>query len=163
MKYLIIPLVSIFLVSFKPIYTAKQGVKKTWLFSKQEFAGIVARDENGKQITKSNWHTHFLYLEVDKQNIATWDSAFYNNNTYQLSSSQVKQTKVEVGKVNDESKLIVIKPKSNCALILIHFQNMDIPMENIEQKIILFGTRKSKKIQLEISKVNINLLPEFRP
>ena len=151
------------MVSFSPTCVVKYGVKKTWLFSKQEFAGTVARDENGKQITKSSWHTHFLYLEVDKQNMTTWDSALYNNNIYQLSAFQIKEPKVEVGKINDESKLIVIKPKSNRALVLIHFQNMDIPMENTKQKITLFGTQKNEKIQLEISKENINLLSEFKP
>jgi hypothetical protein len=164
MKYVFAIICCMGLLGFTAHCASKYGIKKVWLFSQQQFAGIVRVDENGNPTSKGHWQTHFLYLEVNKNNTITWDSVLYQNKTYPITTTQVADNKVEVGTVAEKKSLdtIIITPKNNHTLLLLKIESTNIVFDENKQQLILYGQKEGEKISYEINEKSIFLTPEQR-
>ncbi|MCX6208940.1 MAG: hypothetical protein NTZ59_05420 [Bacteroidetes bacterium] len=158
-KYLFLIVVSILMLSFTPRCNSV-GIKRVWLFSKQQFAGIVRLDEDGKK-SKGHWHNHAIILELKEGNVITWDSIVYQNKTYEISSSIIKQPTFNAGKISDD-RSVVVAAKKNRYLVQVQIQNLDVPFENnVEYEFTLYGTKNNEKVNYNFTSKNVNLMPDM--
>jgi hypothetical protein len=146
-----------------PQHLPKFGIQHCWFFSKQEFAGIIQVDENGKPKTKGSWMSYFIYIETQGNKIPTWEQFVYDGKKYEINILPVNDSVVNVGKVQDSENDIIINPAKGNKLWKLQIPNLQIKTATKNFLLVLTGKLQKQKVQLSIQQKINQLEPDLRP
>lgn len=162
MKYLSIVLFCLITLSFTS--KSNYGIRKIWLFSQQQNAGIMQVDDKGNEVGKRSWQNHFFVLEVDSFKPVLWDSVVIDNKSYALSNQIIKGKKLNIGRLSGDENFLAFYPNKNRKLVKVVIQNCETELlHNTSYQFILIGQRNGKRITYSFSKKNKVLQPLLAP
>ena len=143
---------------------AQFGIVKNYVFTQYNFAGTIAVDEQGKQLTPGVTSSVTIYLQTNASTMPLFDSAKIDGKFYAIESVAIKEKKVIVGKNELDEKPIFITVTDKFNLYKISIYPPIVPaLEKPYQilKITLQGKFKGKKVFYSIHKkpISLNSIP----
>lgn len=154
------------LCSLQLVAHSQFNICKTYLFIQSNFAGTIAVDENGKEITSGVTSSVFVYIKAKNGEIPKFETAIINGINYNVSMLPCTDGKAIVGKTDEDGKPIILKASNGCKLWKLTFEPETMPAIKSPKTtltIALKATWKERKITYTISKVPILLQAEERP
>lgn len=164
MKKIVCLLALIFFVQLKS--TAQYNICKTYLYVKKSFAGTIAVDDKGNQITPGVTTTLLLYITTKGNTVPPFTQATIASKKNSISFVPVSGKKIEIGKkADDEMPLFITTPKGYTLwqIVVNPPAVIDVFKEITPLKIILSASQKGKKIQYIIRKKPTELISEHTP
>lgn len=152
----------IILLSFFSITSlnAQYGIVKNYLFTQTNFAGNIAVDEHGKQLTPGVTTSVFIYIKSKSTKIPLFKTASINGKTYLVEMSKLKDKVFLVGQNETNQEPIRINVADSFSLYqLILSPNIIPALENnkIPLKIKLMGNWQRQKVSYLINQKPIGL------
>ncbi len=135
------------------------------LFTITNYAGNIAVDENGNQLTPGFTIQMFMYVSIKGKEIPTWNKATYNGKQYDITVTPYKSCEIEVGKKKDTDSTIKIKAKTGFNLWKIELtENITSHIDYSKtQTIKLSGEWKKNKVNYTINRKATELQAEMHP
>ncbi len=136
---------------------------KIEVYSKQEFAGTIAVDENGNPLSKGTWFTHLIYIELANEINITWDSLVINGKSHQIGFEKLKNSTILIGRDKKTNEKINLNSNKNYQYWLITLPEFQSDSLLNPFKATLFGKIDTKNITISIHQNVIELASELRP
>ena len=143
---------------------AQYGIVKTYLFTQTNFAGNIAVDEHGKQLTPGVTTAVFIYIKSKK--IPLFKTATLNGKTYSVETIKLKDKVILVGENETNQEPIQINVEESFSIYqLILTPNIVPALENNKTplKIKLKGSWEKQKVSYVINQKPIGLYSLPRP
>jgi hypothetical protein len=143
---------------------AQYGIVKTYLFTQTNFAGNIAVDEYGKQLTPGVTTAVFIYIKSKK--IPLFKTATINGKTYSVEIIKLKDKVILVGENETNQEPIQINVEESFSIYqLILTPNIVPALENNKTllKIKLKGSWEKQKVSYVINQKPIGLYSLPRP
>ena len=130
---------------------SSKNIIQVFAFSKIQYAGTIAIDENGKQLTPSSHKNYFVCIELPKKTPFNFHTIKIDNHLFSIEQKVVKQSNTFLGvKENSNNSVFLTSKNPNSSLYLISILN-DKNVELLENKLLKFlllGKSRNKKISL---------------
>ncbi len=155
-----------FVVFAQLLSIAQYNICKTQLYIKKSFAGNIAVDDNGNQITPRVTSTLLLYITTKGSYEPPFKQASIRSKKYRISFVSITDKKIEIGKkAEDETPLFIKTPKgySLWQIAINPAPVMDLSGKTTLLEITLSGTQKGKKTKYIIRKKPIVLVSDPTP
>lgn len=139
-------------------------MKQTHAFSATSYPGIVAVDENGKEMPSKPETKYFVYVVTTSENIA-WDTAWINAKAFTIIAEKINAfSGFEVGISNQTGDKITIQTKENEHLYRLQLnpvsKNEAVIIPSQEKELRLKAVYKRKEVILQTSKITELTTPD---
>jgi hypothetical protein len=135
------------------------------LFTQTSYAGNIAVDARGKQLTPGFTIQMFMFLSVKGKEIPTWNKATFNSKTYDVAVIPYDATEIVLGIKQNTDDTVKLKAKTGFKLWKIELQpSITTHIDYAKtQTIKLSGEWKKNKVHYTINRKITQLQPEMHP
>ena len=144
------------------------NIQNTYVYTKEIFPGNIPVGRNGKPLRRGIDTATIVYIETKVGVMPILNTAVKNGKVFNVSTIEVNEDSVIIGKEKSDSGLIIIRAKKGNRLWQLQFNEQETitaapgTKPNYQNQIFLFGIYDHKKISIPINKP-VELLPELRP
>jgi len=140
------------------------GIKKVYAYYEEHMPGNIPVGEDGKPLKKYPTITHHIFVETTSKTKITWKTAWKDGKTYSISTTQVTQFPVALGKKKTNEEEITINPSKGNKLWQLQLnaqqKTTKCPVKIKAGEIILQGLYNGKNIYKKIDKeIELYVIP----
>ena len=165
MKLLLLLNLSFSLLFFSSCAQNRNGIRKTYAYSKESFRGNILVDEKGNALLNGSDTIHIIFIETRKEDSLIIHTAWDEKQSFSVNVFPVDQKMLEVGKRKADEKKVMIQTLTGNRFWKLELQ----PLRGAKNQptivphgiIILEGEYKGRNFRMKI-KNQVELLPDIR-
>ena len=152
------------LLSAAAFSQASNGIKKIYAYYEEHMPGNIPVGEDGKPLKKYPTITHHIFVETTSKTKILWKTAWKDGKTYSVSTTQITQFPVALGKKKIDEEEVTISPSKGNKLWQLQLKGEQkttkCPVKIKAGEIILQGLYNGKNIYKKIDKeIELYVIP----